>query len=221
MTDVSSPWRILSLNWYSCSRLDSWKRRQHHQWHYIEGWRWVFPRNRSNAPQRRPTPSLDPSSALHRTHFKNLVIHSKTMMGCTPTATKPHPFCPSGIHHHVHVVGKRCLRHRTRTLNSRPSSRTCLPISRIPCGHLCTWQALGRKVRHTLHQPCYCRVLAGYVAIEFTLHSEQMYSEQALEQCHTIFCRAIALRLMGKEEEKGERFDWDGAKPRDASSSPP
>ena len=65
----------------------------------------VFPRGRSSTLQRLSTPSFGQCSALNCTHLKKFVVDSNTMMGCTPTATKPHSLCPSGIQHHVHVVG--------------------------------------------------------------------------------------------------------------------
>ena len=70
---------------------------------------------------------------------------------------------------------------------------------------VCTSQVLGTSVRHALHQPGQYRVLAGHVAIEFTLQSQQMYSKQTLEQFHRIFHRAVAFRLMEGQIRVEER----------------
>ena len=65
----------------------------------------VFSRNRSNAFHRLSTPSFGQCSALNCTHLKKFVVDSNTMMGCIPNGDQATLPLPSGIQHHVHVVG--------------------------------------------------------------------------------------------------------------------
>ena len=51
---------------------------------------------------------------------------------------------------------------------------------------VCTSQVLGTSVRHALHQPGQYRVLAGHVAIEFTLQSQHMFRSKLLNKLNRI-----------------------------------
>ena len=165
MADVHSSWGLW-LNWYSCSWFDIWKRRQHHQWHIIEKWRRVLPRNCSNISQRQSTPSFC----------------QRTSRTWPPTATKPH--APPGIQHHVRVV--RTVLAPQDSLPKFQSFSMHLfarqPV--IACTAIRSLHVFGHDVRHTLHQPSHHKVLTGNVAIELALQSQQVYPEHTLEQFH-------------------------------------
>ena len=195
MANVHSSWCKLWLSWYSGSWFVIWERRQHNRWYSIKKRRRVLPRDCSDVSKRFSTPSLCQWSALYCTNFKNLIVDSDTMMDCAP-ATKPHSLRPSGIKNHVLVI---------RSMSAPPDSLTKLQTlfvhllakqALVACSAIRTLHVLGHDVCHTLHQPSHHGVLTGNVALQLAFQSQQMYPEHTLKQFHSIFHRAITLRLV-------------------------
>ena len=90
---------------------------------YFQKRRRVLPRDCLDVSKRFSTPSLCQWSALCCTHFKNFIVDTDTME-CAPTTTKSLP--PPRT---TFMSLDRCLRHQSRSPNSRHSLWTCLSNS--------------------------------------------------------------------------------------------
>ena len=145
------------MNLHYCSRLHSWKRWQHHQWHVIERWRRLLftelleciPETANSIVQpmvgvaqhalQKPCRSQQRNDGLYPTRVPPLIGHptKRSCRGNDACATELTPRTPDILHAFV----------------SKPSLVTSAAIG--------TLQVFGREIHHTQHQTNHCRMLVG------------------------------------------------------------